>query len=165
MKKYTTTTLVVAIVFAVTLAAWAQRDASRGERRQQRREIQQQAIVKIQEHAAKLKTDMEEAAQARQNRSRGQSLSEEERNARRESWRKRREEQQRTVADLDLQVAILKGSRQLRTEHEEALAEFQAIRDLATEEKAERTVKHLSKLIEKKQESFEETLKTLGFEQ
>ena len=38
-------------------------------------------------------------------------------------------------------------------------------RDLATEEEAEKTAEHLSKLIDKKQKDFEKTLKTLGFEQ
>ena len=77
MKKCIILTLVVSIVFTVTLVAWAQRDTSRMRRWQQRREKQQQAIVKIQENTAKLKADMEEAAQAMRNRSQRQNLSEE----------------------------------------------------------------------------------------
>ena len=165
MKKYTVSALIVAIVFAVTLVAWAQRDPARRQRWQKQREMQQQAIVKIQEHTAKLKADMDQSSQPTRDRSQRQSLSEDERNQRREARRKQREERQKIVADLESQIAILKGPRQLKNEHEEALTELKAIRDLALEEKAAKSAERLSKLIDKTQKGFDETQKLLGFEQ
>ena len=165
MKKYTILSLIVISVCAATLATWGQRGSSRRERGEKRREMQKQAIVQIEEYTAKLKADMEKAAQATHDRSGSQSLSEEEKNKRRETWRKQREERQKIVADIESQVAILKGSRQLSKENDAVLAELEAIRDLATEEKAEKTAKHLSELINKKQKSFAQSLKKLGFEE
>jgi len=165
MKKRLILVLAVAMILGVALAAFAQQDDSRRERMRQRwqqwRAAQQQAIATIQKSAAKLAASMEEAAKAMQNRSQWQDMSEEERNKLRETWRKQREEWQKTIADLELQITILKGQRQLRTEHEEAMEELKAIRDLASGQAAER----LGMLIDKHQKKYEEMLKKTGLEQ
>jgi hypothetical protein len=165
MKKHLTLILAVAMILGVALAVLAQQTEERRQRFQRYREAQQQAIDAIQAHAAKLKASMEESAQAMQNRPQWQDMSEEQRNQLRETFRKRREEQQKIVADLDLQVARLKGPRQLRTEHEEVVEELRAILDVAGQEKAKKTAGLLEKLIGKHQTKYEDTLKKLGFEQ
>ncbi len=166
MKKYVITALVF-IVLGVSLAALAQevvQQDARRERMRQRWAAQQQAVEKIQKLSADLKADMEEAALARQNQPSRENMTEEERTKLRETFAKRREKQQGIVSELEQQVAILKGSNQLQTELESDLGELKAIRDLATEEKAEKTAARLTLLIDKKQTSFETTLKTLGLE-
>ncbi|MBN1845914.1 MAG: hypothetical protein JW810_09540 [Sedimentisphaerales bacterium] len=164
MKKVILSTLAVAMVIGLALSAWAQQDDARRQRRQQQRLAQQQAIEMILTNAAKLKAQMEEASQAMQNRTQMQDMSEEERTQLRETFMKQREERQKLIADLELQIAILKGPRQLRTEHEEAQAELQAIRDLAAQEKAEQTAERLAKLIDKSRLDYENTLKAMGVE-
>ena len=165
MKKHLILVLVTAMVLGAGLAALAQQDSSRRQRWQRQREAQREAIETIQKHAAKLQANMEEAAKAMENRPRREDMSEEERNKFRETRRKQREEQQKIVDDLELQVAKLKGSRRLSTEHEEAIGELKAIRDLAAEEKAGKTTERLEKLISKNQTKYEEMLQKLGFEQ
>ncbi len=166
MKKDLIATLVL-IVLGVSLAAVAQQAGqqnARGERMRQRWAAQQQAVEKIQKLSADLKTDMEEAALARQNQPSRENMTDEERAKLRETWAKRREKQQRILAELEQQVAILKGSGQLQTELEADLGELKSIRDLATEEKAEKTAARLTLLIDKKQTNFDTTLKNLGLE-
>ena len=166
MKKDLIATLVL-IVLGVSLAAVAQQAGqqnARGERMRQRWAAQQQAVEKIQKLSADLKTDMEEAALARQNQPSRENMTDEERAKLRETWTKRREKQQRILAELEQQVAILKGSGQLQTELEADLGELKSIRDLATEEKAEKTAARLTLLIDKKQTNFDTTLKNLGLE-
>jgi len=66
---------------------------------------------------------------------------------------------------FERQVTILKGRRQLDTEHEESIAEIQAIYALATSEKAEKTAKRLEELIAKRNKEHEDTMQKLGLEQ
>ncbi len=166
MKKYLVATLIL-IVLGVSLAAVAQQAGqqnARGERMRQRWAAQQQAIEKIQKLSADLKADMEEAALARQNQPPRENMTDEERAKLRETWAKRREKQQGIVTEMEHQVAILKGSGQLQTELEADLNELKAIRDLATEEKAEKTATRLIQFIDIKQTNFDTTLKNLGLE-
>jgi len=166
MKKYLFATLIL-IVLGVSLVAIAQQAGQqnvRGERMRQRWAAQQQAVEKIQKLAADLKADMEEAALARQNQTPRENMTDEERAKLRETWTKRREKQQEIVAEMEQQVAILKGSGQLQTELDADLAELRAIRDLAKDEKAEKTAIRLTQLIDKKQTTFDTTLKNLGLE-
>lgn len=130
----------------------------------QRWAAQQQALEKIQKLSAELKAEMEEAALARQNQQPQGNITDEERAKLRETWTKRREKQQGIVTEMEHQVAILKGSGQLQTELEADLNELKAIRDLAKEEKAEKTASRLNQLIDLKQTNFDTTLKNLGLE-
>jgi hypothetical protein len=161
MKKYRILVLAVAMVLGVALAALAQQQDARRQRWQRLRKAQQQAIETIQQHTAKLKAGMEESAQNMQNR----PQSDDHRNKLRATWRKHREEQLKLVDAIESQLVILKGPRRLRTEHEEALGELRAIRDLAKTENADKTVKRLDRLIDKRQKKFEDTRRTLGLDQ
>jgi len=161
MKKYRILVLAVAMVLGVALAALAQQQNARRQRWQRLRKAQQQAVETIQQHAAKLKAGMEERAQNMQNR----PQSDDQRSKLRDAWRKWREEQMKLVDALESQLAILKGPRRLRTEHEEAIGELRAIRNLAKTENADKTVEHLDKLIDKRQKKYEDTRRTLGFDQ
>ena len=165
MKKHLILALVVVMALGVTLAALAQQSDERRQRWQRWREAQRGAVEAIQENAAKLKAGMEEDVQRMRDRSQWQDMSEEQRNELREAFRKRREERQRIVADLELQIAKLKGPRQLRTEHEETMEELGAIRDLAAQEKAEKTAERLGQLIDKHQTEYEDMLQAIGFGQ
>jgi len=162
MKKYIIPALVL-LVLGISLAALAQQDVRR-ERMQQRRQAQQQAIEKIQQLATDLKTQMEEAAQARQNQPPRENMTEEDRAKLRETFTKQREKQQSILTKLEQQITILKGSNQLRNELDTDLGELKAIRDLATEEKAEKTAASLTRLIDKKQTTFDANLKALGLD-
>ena len=165
MRKHVTTALAVVMILGVALAAWAQQDDPRRQRWQQWLQAQQQAVEAIEADTAKLKAAMEAVTQAVQDRQQQQDLSDEQRTAQRETWRKRREERQAVLKDLTLQIAKLKGPRQLRREHDQTLAELKAIRDLAAGEKATQTAARLGKLIDERQAEFEQTLTTLGFGQ
>ena len=165
MKHQLIAVLAVAMILTAALASWAQQADARRQRWEQRRKAQQQAIEAIQADAAKLHAAMETGAQAMRNRGSWRDLPDDERTKLREKFGQRREEWRNILTDLDLQIAKLKGSRQLRREHEEALKELKAVRDLATSEKAAGTAAGLGALIEKRETEFKQTLTTLGFEQ
>jgi hypothetical protein len=67
------------------------------------------------------------------------------------------------VAAIEQEVARLKGPRRLRTEFDESMSDLKAIREKATEEKAQGTAELLDKLIAKKQKQLDDTLQKLGF--
>lgn len=166
MKKYLIPGVAVLVILLVGWAAFGQTEGGQRQRGggqfgAQYREMQLKAINALQEQAAKLKAAWEEAAKESQGRD-FQNLSEEERTKLRETFTKRREEQQKTIAAIEEQVARLKGPRRLRTESEESIAELKAIRDKAAEEKAQGTADLLDKLIAKKQKQLEDTLQKLG---
>ena len=160
MKKYRILVLAVAMVLGVALAALAQQQDARRQRWNRPRKAQQRAIETIQQHAAELKAKMQEMVK---NMNRPQSDGR--RNRPRATWRKWREERLKLVDALESQLAILKGPLRLRAEHEEAIGELRAIRNLAKTEKAGKTVERLDKLIDKRQKKYEDTLQTLSFDQ
>jgi len=160
MKKYRILVLAVAMVLGVALAALAQQQDARRQRWNQLRKAQQQAIETIQQHAATLKAKMQEMVK---NMNRPQSDDRRDRPS--ATWRKWRKERLKFVDALESQLAILKGQRRLRAEHGGATRELRAIRNLAKTEKAGKTVERLDKLIDKRQKKYEDTLRTLGFDQ
>jgi hypothetical protein len=162
MKKYRILVLAVAMVLGVALAALAQQQDARRQRWNQMRKVQQQAIETIQQHVATLKAKMQEMVK---NMNRPQSDDQRDRLIARATWRKWREERLKLVDALESQLAILKGPVRRRAEHEEAIGELRAIRNLAKTEKAGKTVERLDKLIDKRQKKFEDTRRTLGFDQ
>jgi len=163
MKKQLILALAVALVIGAALGVAAQQSEQR-QRFQRYREAQQKAVDAIAADAAKLKAAMAEAAERMRNRGDFQNLSEEERTKLREEFTKRREQRQAILKDIELQVARLKGSRQLRTEHREGTEALEAIKTTAESEKADKTAAAVAKLIETKQAKYEEMLKTLGIE-
>jgi hypothetical protein len=161
MRKYVIASVAILVVLAACLIVFGQQEGQR-QRFAQYREAQMKAVDTIQEQAGKLKAAWEEAAKESQGRD-FQNLSEEERTKLRESFTKRREEQQKMVAAIEQEVARLKGPRRLRTEFDESTSDLKAILDKAKEEKAQGTAELLDKLIAKKQKQLDDTLQKLGF--
>jgi hypothetical protein len=159
MKRYLISTISVFVVLVIVLAAFGQ-----GERPRMRggmgREAQMNAITAIESKLAELKKGMEQ--QPAFNREQFQNMSDEERAKFREQMMKRRQEQAAIVGDIEQQVMILKGGRQLQTEHEEAMAELQAIKAQAEKENAPETAKKIQALIDKRTKKLEDTAEKLG---
>jgi hypothetical protein len=156
MKRYLITTIVVIAVLTVVLTAFGQP----GMRGGMGRETQQNAIAAIEAQLAKLKESME----APMPRPEGgfQDMSEEERTKFREAMTKRREQRAAIIGEIEQQVMILKGGRQLASEHDEAMAELQAIHDQAVKENAKETAKSIQSLIDKRTKKLEDTVEKLG---
>ena len=165
MKQHLIVGLAVAIMLTVGLAAWAQEADARRQRWEKRRQAMQQAIEAVQADAGKLQAAMESAAKVIGDMGSWQDLSDDERAKLREDFGRRREQWRSILGDMELQIARLKGSRQLRSEHEQALKELRAIRDLADSEKATAAAAGLGAIIEKRETEFAKTLTTLGFEE
>jgi len=163
MKRYLISAVVVLLVLALAWVAFGQEQSERAQRFAQYRQAQTKAIELIQEQAAKLKTALEEST--RRDWSNWRDLSEEERAKLRERFMKMRQERQQALAVIEQQVVRLKGPRQLSTEHEESIAELQAIHELAVKEKATETAKHVEELIAKRNKTYEDTVQELGFGQ
>ena len=163
MKRRIVSIVTVLGVLMLVWAAFGQQQSERGQRFARYRQAQQKAVEAIEEQVVKLKASMEEAS--RQDRGSWQDLSEEERTKLRERYSKMREERLAAVAAIEQQTARLKGQRQLKTEHEQSLAELQEIRQLALKEKAEETAKRLMQLILKRNKEFEANMQKLGLEQ
>jgi hypothetical protein len=160
MKRYLISTIVVLAVLVVVMAAFGQGDRPGGMRGGMGREEQQKAIAAIEAQLAKLKKGME----APMPRPEGgfQDMSEEERTKFREAMMKRREEQAAIIEVIEQQVMILKGGRQLASEHDEAMAELQAIHAQAVKENATETAKSIQALIDKRTKKLEDTVEKLG---
>jgi DNA anti-recombination protein RmuC len=154
-----------AVILALAWIAFGQEQSEWAQRWARYREAQGKAIAAIQEQAEKLKTAFEESAKRMASFRNWQDLSEDERAKLREEGAKRREEWGKMLEEIEQQVAMLKGRRQLSAEHEEAIAEFKKIQEMAEKENADETAKHIEELIAKRQEAFEETLRRLGLDQ
>jgi len=160
MKRYLISIIAFLVVLAVVLVAFGQEERPRMRGGFMNREAQQNAIAAIEKQLGKLKTSME----ASMPRPEGgfQEMSEEERAKFREQMMKQREQQAAVVAAIEQQVMILKGGRQLQAEHDEAMAELQAIHALAVKEKATETAKSIQALIDKRTKTLEDTAEKLG---
>jgi len=156
MKKYLISTIAVLVFLVVVLAAFGQGDRPRGGRS---REAQQNAIAAIEAKLAEMKKGMEE--QPAFNREQFQEMSDEERTKIREQMTKQRQEQAAIVAAIEQQVMILKGGRQLQTEHDESMAELRAIHAQAVKEEATETAKSIQALIDKRTKKLEDTAEKL----
>jgi len=159
MKRHLILTIAVVLVLAVVLATFGQ------EERQRRGdfgspEAQKNAIAAIEAQLAKLKAGIEQ--QPAFDRSRFQEMSEEERAKFREQRMKIREAQQVIIAAIEDQIKILKGGGQLMAEHEESMAELQAIHEVAVKEKATQTAQHIQALMDKRTKTLEDTAEKLG---
>ena len=93
-----------------------------------------------------------------------ESMSDEERNKLRETAKARWDEQQKIVSDIEEQIAVLKGPRQLKFKQDEAVQELADIRDLAKQEKAQKTAERLQGLIDRRQAEYEQILQKIGAE-
>ena len=164
MNRYLISSVAVLVILAVAWIAFGQQQSERAQRYAQYRQAQLKAIEAIQEQAGKLKTALEESAKRSESFRNWQELSEEERAKLRERFTKMREERQQALAAIEQRVMVLKGRRQLDTEHEESIAELQAVHSLAVNEKAKQTAKRLEELIAKRNKEHEDAMKKLGLE-
>lgn len=164
MKKHLIGISITTTVLSVALAAAAQQADSARQRWQQWREIQNKAIAAIQADAVKLRAGFEEAGRALPTPERWESLSEEERDKLRQTGRSRWEEQQRILADLEQQIAVLKGPRQLKLQCDAAVQELVVIRDLARQEKAVKAAERIQTLIDRRQAECEQIVQKIGGE-
>ena len=163
MKKHLILVLAIVTVLVVALAAVAQQRQG-AERFRQRREAQMKALDTIQQNAAKLKTAMEESGRAMQNRPNYQDLSEDERAKLREEFMKRREEQQKLVAEMDQELMRLKGRSQLWREYDESMEPLKEILSSAQDEKAPKTAAKIEQRMAQCQKQFEDSLTSLGYD-
>ncbi len=175
MKKYLISAIAVLVVFAVTVGMYAQAQAAggAGEGQGSQRQMQggmmryterlQAAITEIETQVAKLKENMKaQAAMPRFRRDEeGERPSEEEMAKMREQRMKMQEQREAAVEAIEQQLMILKG-RQVQTEHNEAIAELEAVHKLAMEEKAEKTAKYIQDMIAKRSKAFQDTVEKLG---
>ena len=169
MRKYLIPCVATLVVLAVAWVVFGQPEgeqqrAQRGQAFAQVREMQLKGIAVIQEQVAKLKSLLEETVKGMEAGRSFQDLSEEERTKMRETFTKRREEQQKIIGVIELELARLKGSRQLQREQEEGTKELQVIRELAGKEQAKETLKGIDELIAKRQKAFEDKLAKLGLQ-
>ena len=159
MKRHFILTIAVVLVLAVVLATFGQEERQRpggfGNR-----EAQQNAIAAIEAQIAKLKAGIEQ--QPAFDRSRLQEMSEEERAKFREQRTKIREAQQAIIAAIEDQIKILKGGGRLMAEHEESMAELQAIQEVAVKEKATQTAQRIQALMDNRTKTLEDTAEKLG---
>jgi len=91
-----------------------------------------------------------------------QEMSEEERAKFREQRTKIREAQQAIIAAIEDQIKILKGGGRLMAEHEESMAELQAIQEVAVKEKATQTAQRIQALMDNRTKTLEDTAEKLG---
>ncbi len=163
MKKHLIFVLAIVTILVVALAAVAQ-EREGAERFRQRREAQMKALDAIQRNTAKLKTAMEESGRAMQNRPNYQDLSEDERAKLREEFMKRREEQQRLVAEMEQELMRLKGASQLWREYDQSMEPLKEILASAQDEKAQKTAARIEQMMARCQKQFEDSLTSLGYD-
>lgn len=162
MKKHRTGVSITIVTLTAVLAAAAQQADTARQRWQQWRETQNKAIAAIQADAVRLRAGFEEAGRALPTPEQWESMSEPQREKLRETGRTRWEQQQKVLADLEQQIAILKGPRQLKLEHDAAVQELVAIRDLAKQEKAQKAAERIQKLIDRRQAEYEQIVQRIG---
>ncbi len=170
MKRYGILAVGILLVLAMAWPLFAQEEERgprgggrerRGRRRWMSSEEQQKVIATIEEQLGKMKAGMEGMPRGREG---WRDLSDEERDKLREKFRKMRDERQQSLAVIAEQIDKLKGPRQLRREHEEAIGKLNAILKLARKEKAQETAASIEKLIAEKKKQLEEKFKALGFD-
>jgi hypothetical protein len=119
------------------------------------REDQLKVIAAIEEQVAKLKA-LVEAQPGPDEFAKMRDLPEgEERTKLREKFAKAREERQGVIEAIEQNIAKLRGERPRMEGQQQLIDELQAIRELATQEKAEGAAKRLEQLIERQQKGPE----------
>ncbi len=171
MKRYVIVIVSLVVLFVVAWPLLAQPEGGRGGGRGEGRrggrggfmggQRQTQAIEAIEGELTKMKKAFESFSF---NRESFQNLSEEERTALREKFRKIRQERRDSITVIEEQLARLKGPRGLRTAHEESIEKLNGLLELAKKENAEKTAQGIEKLIAEKKKVYEAKLKKLGFE-
>lgn len=148
----------VLLTGAVAWTAFGQTDGRA--RFQQMREAQLKAVAALQEQVGKLKAMMEQQPQMRN----FQDMSDDERAKMREEFTKRREEQTQIMAEIDKQLATVKGGMQVAREHREAMQPLNDLLASAKSENASSTAAKVQKLIDERQKQFEEKMTAMGYD-
>jgi hypothetical protein len=165
MKRHLILTLAVATIFGMALVAFAQPGGGGRGNFQARREAQMKAMEALEQAMAKLKAAMQPMMAPGEQRPNFQDMSEDERAKFREQMMQRRQEQQDAIATIESQLVMLKGRRQLQTEHEEAMATLQAIETQAKSENAPKTAERIAKMIKDRQDKYDQLMEKLGYSQ
>jgi hypothetical protein len=161
MKRHLILIVSAVVVGGLAWVAFGQPEGSTDQtsRRAAWRERRQKAISAIEEQLAKMKSAMESESARPAN---WRELPEEERTKLREQFRKARQEQLQWIAVIEGELAKLKGRRSLQAEHEKAISELTAIRELAVKEKATETAAAIEKLVAARNKTFDERMEKLG---
>jgi hypothetical protein len=165
MKRHVILTLAVATILGMALMAFAQPGGGNRGNFQARREAQTKAMEAIEQAVAKLKAGMQPMMGQGGQRPSFQDMSEDERAKLRDQMMQRRQEQQDAIAMIESQLNVLKGRRQLQTEHEEAIAQLQAIETQAKNENAPKTAERIAKMIKDRQDKYDQLMEKLGYSQ
>jgi septal ring factor EnvC (AmiA/AmiB activator) len=131
-------------------------EAGRGNM-QQMREMQMKALTALQQDMTKLRASLDAAMPSNM-----QNMSEDERNRMREKMTQSRDEQQKIIADMEAQMTLLKGRGQMQTEHDQAIAQLQAIQNQAKQENATKTSDMIAKMIQEKQTRHDQMMQKMG---
>jgi hypothetical protein len=123
------------------------------------REMRTKALDALQQDVTKLRTSMEAMTPSGANI---QDMSEEDRAKFRDQMMQRRDEQQKLIGDIETQLAMLKGRRQLQTEHDDAMASLEALQSQAKQENATKTADMIAKMIKEKQDKFDKMMEQMG---
>jgi len=178
MKRYLMAAVVVMVVLGMVLVCVGQegeQPAARPERAagraggaerfrdamRRQREAQEQALNAIDEEVKKMKTAMETPERTRGDY---QSMSEEEQRQARENFMKVIEERQKSIENIEGQIARLKGARTLTAEQDEEIGKLKALAEQAKKENATETAAAIEKMIADKEKAFDEMLTKLGME-
>ncbi len=124
---------------------------------QQMRDMQMRALTALQQDITKLRASMETSIPAGT-----QNMSPEEQAKMRDRMATNRQEQQKTIADMESQLAALKGRGQMQTDHQKAIAELQAIQNQAKQENAAKTADMIGKMIQEKQTKHDQMMEKMG---
>jgi hypothetical protein len=120
---------------------------------QQTRDAQMKALTALQDDITRLRANVEASMPANM-----QNMTEQERS----KMTAARDEQQKLVQDMESQLAMLKGRRQVQTEHDQTIAQLQAIQNQAKQENATKTADMIGKMIQEKQAKHDQLMMKLG---
>ena len=179
MKRYIVSTLAVLLVFALTMAVFAQSSEEEGTnqnsgqkpRRLPLLEIflsiakeQKSAVAAIEKHLETVKTYVE--AQSVLPPTITRELDGQEMNVAMSQWQEERmkvdQQLQAEIDAIELQLMVLKLRRRVGAEHLAAQAELRAIADSATKENAIETAKLIRDLIDSREKAFGDKMLKAG---
>jgi hypothetical protein len=155
--KSTTLSMLCLCLMATLASAQPNQRTTRRDRQQPAEQLK--SIVILEQELVKLKASLQE--QAKSSRREWTGLTKEEQSKLRQELYEQREDQRQTIQVIERQVAVLKGSRELRTEYLEGLRRLEAIHGLATQENAELTAQCLAAMVGQYKTAFEEKLTAL----
>jgi hypothetical protein len=125
-------------------------------------QAQMQALEAIEQAVGKLREAMSQMMGGQ--RGGFQDMSDEERAQFREQRMQRREQQQQLVTEIEEQIVMLKGGRQIQQEYEEEMASLNALQTQAQQENAAKTAEMIGKMISDRQAKHNALVEKLGYD-